>query len=395
MSDGLKIILSALVVLFVFMSCSSDPEGPVTEKFLKDGYYRVRPGETRLVKIPVTAVNLPVPVATGVRPLLGLGRIKGIEYTAVLFKFDFSVTEKYLGKEIFKAYLDIPVRLVSPDSNFSVVFRMYELNEGFSEDDTIITVPEHQSEPIVDDVGIADRTIGLEKTTFSIDRACVSSWIETGGERSIALIFQSQNEPSGIIEFNAHELGTDPPVIKVEFSDTSDTIFAVKEDYNIIQLKDTALTCVGGVANRVLFRFSLDSINDSAMVHASFLILNIDGEGGLGATPGDEVIMGAGSSFYYYLYTPDSEDTLSEGILRGTGVDRGTIDVTESSTIKLNLRGFIPDIIRGARVNTGLVLQSDLELLRVQKAVIKNDSTSAPYLEVIYSMPGEFGEPDE
>jgi len=385
---SLSILLAlSLVVMF---SCSSDPEGPVTERFMDEGSYTVKAGDTYRIKVPVSVRTFPVPVATGERPVLGLGRLKGVCYKAVLMKFDFTSGPGFQNRTIDKAILKLPVRVVPPDSSFTVDFTINELLESFNESDTLTNIPDYSTEPVPDSLGVVDRRLGIVSTEFSLDKTNVAEWLSAGGERSIALIMQSQSDSSGVVEMNAHEMGSDPPAITVSFTDSTDTVYAAVEDYNIIQIQDSSLSYVGGVAQRLLFTFSLDAVNDSAMVHASFLVVSIDGAGSFGATPADEAIIGRSSTFLYYLYTPDSGDINSTGILSGTGVDRGSFIALDSTTVRFNLRGFIPDLISGFRENTGLVLQSDEELFRVQKAVLGSGDGFEPYIEIIYSLPARF-----
>lgn len=376
--------------LFAFISCSSDPEGPVSEKFMNEGSYTVKAGDTYRVKVPVSVRTFSVPVAKGDRPILGLGKMKGVCYEAILLKFDFTLNTDFQNKNIDKAILSLPVRTVSPDSNFTVYFTINELIADFSETDTLTKIPDYSSDAIPDSVGNPDRQLGIVNKEFDIDKSYIDKWISSGGERSIAIIMRSQSDSSGIVEMHAHEWGADPPVIAVTFTDSTDTVFAAVEDYNIIQNQDSSLCYLGGVAQRLHFTFSLDAVSDSAMVHASFLVVSFDGTRSFGATPADEALLNRSSMFLYYLYTPKSEDVSSAEILSGTGVDRGQFITSDSTTVRFNLRGFIPDLISGARDNTGLVLQSDEELLRVQKAALRSRGEFEPYIEIIYSMPARF-----
>ena len=376
------------VLFLVFLvSCSSDPEGPVSKKFMDDGSYPVKAGSTFVVKVPVNAVSVPFPVSTGNRPLLGLGRIKDVSYRAILIKFDFTSADTILQKNVTSAHLELPV--ASPDSS-KIGFEIYELSADFSEGDTIAAIPDHASAPIPDSIGGTERTLDVATTSFTIDVSMVSDWLNGGGERSFVL-FANEPDSSGLIEMNAREMGIDPIVIRVDFDDGTEAVYAVKEDYNIITAEADSLDCIGGVATRTYFTFDISSVNDSAMVHASFLVLNVDGSGGFGATAGDKYALGFDNTFLYYLYAPVSADVNSEGFKEGKGVDRSSFIPNVDNIVRCNLRGYIPDVIRGARKNTGLVFQSDQEATRVQETVFKSAGAEAPYIEIIYSLPGKFG----
>ena len=50
------------------------------------------------------------------------------------------------------------------------------------------------------------------------------------------------------------------------------------------------------------------------------------------------------------------------------------------------------DVLRNARANTGLVLQSNLESTRIQRvSFVSPGGADAPYIEIIYSLPADFG----
>ena len=101
----------------------------------------------------------------------------------------------------------------------------------------------------------------------------------------------------------------------------------------------------------------------------------------------------SGGNISYYIYTPDSDDPADPGFLEGTGIDIGIFTATETKTLRLPLRGFIPDLIDSSRVNTGLILQSNIENNRVQRAAfytLSADSLFRPCLEIFYSLPAEF-----
>jgi hypothetical protein len=49
------------------------------------------------------------------------------------------------------------------------------------------------------------------------------------------------------------------------------------------------------------------------------------------------------------------------------------------------------DVLRNARRNTGLVLQSNLEVFRIQRLSFVSGGVDAPYIEIYYSLPADFG----
>ena len=112
----------------------------------------------------------------------------------------------------------------------------------------------------------------------------------------------------------------------------------------------------------------------------------------MGAT-GGELLIAQSSSFLYYLYAPASADTASTDWRAGTGVDRSSFVPIESKTVKMPLRGYLADVLRGARVNRGLVLQSDQEVRLIQRSSFTASGLDAPYIELIYSLPADFGGP--
>jgi hypothetical protein len=51
----------------------------------------------------------------------------------------------------------------------------------------------------------------------------------------------------------------------------------------------------------------------------------------------------------------------------------------------------VPDVLKGLRANRGLVLQSNLETGRIQRAAFASFGEDAPYLEIYYTLPADFG----
>lgn len=392
---GLRYICILMICLAAcFACCSSDPEGPVAVTFLEGGTYGIEAGETHRFVTALSGTTVTVPTGIGESSLLRIGELKGVRFDAILIKFDFTANGDISGKTVSGAIMDLPVRIA--DTLLEVT--CHELLQEFDEEDTLTVIPPFDPSAITDSIGNTERLLGLEINDFSIDGTLVSDWLK--GEREhygIAILWEEEHDPTGLVEMHAHELGTDPAVIRVEFTDgTSDTFPSIK-DYSIAGFEGDGLNCIGGVASRIFFDFDLAGLDERAMVHASFIQLAVNGDEGFGVTPGDTTLLSLPVDFYYYLYTPNSSDPLNPEFLEGTGVDNGSFNPALTQTLKLPLRGFIPDVVSGLRDNTGLVLQSDLETVRIQRFLIYGsdaDSLLRPYLEVIYSLPAEFpGEP--
>lgn len=384
--------MTAAVAAFV-CACSSDPEGPVSKTFVDDGTYGVRTGETYRITLPVSAGTVDVPLGVGTSPLLWLGGYRGIEYRAILVSFDFTLDEEDEGKTIASAVLHLPMKAAS-DTLLSITATVHELLGDFTDDDTITTVPPFASDPIGDGSGGTSLALAITSTEYPIDASVVSEWISgSRPHHGIAIIPRSQT-PAGenYLEMYAHERGKDPPSVVVTFTDDTEATFASVEDYTVTRFDEIGLDCVGGVARRVHFTFPTDSIPARAIVQGAFLVVKVVGEYGFGATlweNNDDI--GYSTNFYYYLYAPDDADPGDEGFLEGTGVDTGNFDPVESSTVRMLLRGYLSDVVSGARPNHGLVLQSNLESSRIQRARLSVEAGEAPYIEVIYSFPADFG----
>jgi hypothetical protein len=391
------LFLSGLAILI--SSCTSDPEGPVSVPLL-DSLYGLEPGDVIRYVEPIEGVTFDVPVSVGDSPLLGLGEDRGIRFGSVLIQFDMTLADEDVGKEIESASLHLPVRVApegtvveTPVDTFVIPYTLnvslHELVEGFDEEDSLIVFPAFDPTPLPDSAGGGIRNLSLEETEFYLDKEIVEEWI-TGDHQGIVVDLAADPEKPGFIEFNAHEYGSNPPAIRVMFTDSSTASFASVNDYSVVSFSEEGLSCVGGYATRIYFDFTLAGVDSMATVHRANLVLTLKGEEGFGATTGEAEILGILSDFVYYLYTPDSDDPLDPGFLEGTGVDRSSFNAVETQTLRLSLRGFIPDIIAGTRVNTGLIMQSDLEYVRVQRAAFYSasaDSLYRPYIEVIYSLP--------
>jgi len=385
-----RTIAYALAALALVSSCSSDPEGPVMERFLDDGTYGVKAGETRRVVIPASGTTVGVPQGIGTARLLVLGRVRGLEYRAVLLKFDFTRSAADSAKTVASARLRLPVQAVSPE-DASVLVSFHELLAGFADADSIVAVPAYHPDPIPDSLGATTHELGLGEIEFGLDTAAVNAWLS--GRRplpGIAIVWAQPPDTSSTVEMNARERGTDPCAVRVAYEGGTTGSFGAAADYTVVTFAEPGLNCVGGLARRIHFNFDLSAIPERAAIHASFLVLRTRGDLGVGATAGD---LGLGLTYFfsYYLYAPNSADTLSADFRKGTGVDQGTLDPVVSSTIKMPLRGYVPDLLKGLRVNRGLVLQSNLESGRIQRAAFAASGDEAPYIEIYYTLPADFG----
>lgn len=373
------------------LSCSSDPEGPVSARFIDDGTYGVASGETRRLVVPVQAVTVSVPLGVGTSPFLNLGRQKGIDYCAILLRFDFTLDSEDEGKTVSSAVLHLPVEIESPE-NLKMPVTFNELLSSFTDADSISAIPPYDPVPIADSLGRTVDTLGVASTDFDIDTAVVNGWISgRRPHRGIAILWAAVPDSASSVEMNAHEYGSNPPAVRVYFTDGSSAAFGSIDDYTVVRLGRGGLNCVGGIAHRISCTFDPVGVPERAIVHASFLVLRVRGDQGLGATVGEQLILGYSSFFNYYLYAPDAADTLAAGFREGTGVARSSFDPAVSATVKLPIRAYMADLLAGARANTGLVFQSDYELTRVQRVAFAASGTDAPYIEIIYSLPADFG----
>jgi hypothetical protein len=387
---------AALLILAISAAgCGTDAEGPVTRPFQEDGYYTPKAGDTeRFVDTLRSVSMLEIPLGIGQSSILKLGQIRGIRYSSLLMKFDFDSLADYMGMTADSVVLDLPVITVQ-DTLFHLPVTFNELLEDFSEDDTITSVPVYDPVPIPGPGGETVRDISFERAEFSLDPEIVQDWLDGLSDPwpyGISINWATEPDTLGLIEMYAQNYGSNPPVLKVLFAGGGERNFPVISDYAITEDRITSLAAAGGTARRIFFEFDLDGIPEEASLHYSALVFNVDGSSGLGATYG-EILIGLSSSFPYYLYTPDSADPLDPGILEGTGVSRSLLPPTIDAKVKIPLGQFTIDILDGERVNTGLVLQSDLESSRIQKLAIFDASAGdslRPYLEVIYTMPTDF-----
>jgi len=374
------------------LACSSDPEGPVSEKFVEDGTYGIRGDTISRVILPVSAVTVSVPQGVGTEPLLILGRVGGIEYRAVLLRFDFTLADEDAGKTVSSARLRLPMQVSTPES-FKLPVTFHELLSSFSDTSSITAVPPYDPVPIPDSLGGTVDTLSIENTEYGIDTAVVNGWLSGRREHhGIAIVWAAVPDTTTTIEMKAREYGGDPPAVRVTFTDGTSAAFASAADYSVAVFEQPGINCVGGLARRVLFSYDPVGIPERAMVNAAFLVLRVRGDQGYGGTTGEQLVIGYSGLFSYYLYAPDSPDTLSSGFRKGTGVDQNSLDPAVSQTIKLPLRGYMGDVLRNARANTGLVLQSNLESTRIQRVCfVSPGGADAPYMEIFYSLPADFG----
>jgi hypothetical protein len=368
-----------------------DPEGPVTAKFVDDGTYGVRGDSIRRAVFPLSAVTVSVPQGVGTGRLLLLGRLQGIEYRAILLKFDFTLADADVGKTISSARLHLPIVVATPE-DFRLPATYHELLTTFSDTSSIVEVPPYDPAPIVDSLGGTVDTLDIESTEYGIDTSYVNAWISgTREHRGIAIVWAAVPDTTTSLEFKSIEYGSDPPAVRVTFTDGTSAAFGATDDYSVAVFEEPGLNCVGGIARRIAFTYDPAGIPERAMVNGAFLVCTIRGDRGFGGATGEQLVIGYTGQFIYYLYAPDSPDTLSDDFLEGTGVDQNAFDPTISRTIKFPLRGYMADVLRNARVNTGLVLQSNLEESRIQRACFVSSGDDAPYIEIFYSLPADFG----
>ncbi|HMA76547.1 MAG TPA: hypothetical protein VKO43_04510 [Candidatus Krumholzibacteriaceae bacterium] len=393
------IIYFLLTFFFIVAAgCSSDPEGPVVERF-RDGTYTPETGETYcyIDTLEYSSINLATDVG-GHCTLLKMGWNKGFKFETILIDFNSDSLSKYKGKSVSEATLKVPIR-IGP-SNFDLKIGLYELLEPFSEDDTLspATSPMRADTQITDSFGtVPERTIAAFDQEYNINSSVVQNWIDSEDADTscgLAVVLEEDPDSLGFFEINSvADLDGGPISLNVIFEDDT-TSFGVNRNYSIVSGEDSdELAVYGGLARRIFFEFDLGGVNDSAVIHNSELVLNVDGAGGLGATAGEESgdILGLPTVFYYYLYSPDG--TLYPSFLEGKGVYEGEFYPFESFELRLPLDAYIEDIIDGSRTNTGLVLQSDLENVRFQKVLFSDgaaDSLEPPRVEIIYSMPADF-----
>jgi len=391
--DCLCLLAAALTLT---AGCGSDPEAPVTRPFVESDWYSPDPGETvRFVDTLSALATLDVPMGVGRSSLLKLGEVERVRYSAVLMEFDFDSIGNYAGRTVDSVLIDLPVVTVQ-DTLFHLGITFNELLEGFEEDDTITAVPAFDPVPLTGPSGETERDINIERTAFALATGPVQGWIDGSSDPwpyGIAVNWSREPDTLGLIEMNAQDRGTDPPVLRVRFDDGTEAVFPVISDYSITSYTGDGPAVVGGVARRVFFEFGLEGVPDEAMLHYSALVVSVDASESFGATVG-ELLLGVSNEFFYYLYSPDSADPGSSGILEGTGVATGSFSPAVDSTIRIPLRQYMVDVLSGRRANTGLVLQSDLEAVRVQKAGLFSVSAGdslRPYVEIVYSLPADFG----
>jgi hypothetical protein len=391
--NGKTTLLITVSIAVAFACCSSGPEGPVTKQFLDSLTYGVKPGSTSVDTFDATATVIPVPFGIGTGSLLRLGEIQGIVFEAILLSIDLSTEGEHGGKPVSGAVLSLPVRI--EDTLSTLYATCHELLQVFEDEDTISAVPPFDPAAVPDATGETVRELGLETKEFGFDTSYARRWVSSGEERlNLAIVWDRARDPNGFVEMHSREYGSDPALLRIDFTDGTADTFLIAADYAVASFEGAGLDCVGGVATRIHFTFDIDDLDDRAMIHRSSLVLTVRGGGGLGVTPGEALLLFLPSTFYYYLYTPGSSNPANPAILSGTEVDRGSFDPTDTRVLKLNLRGFIPDVAQGKRINTGLILQSDLEAVRFQRASFYEqaaaDTVVIPFIEVIYTLPADF-----
>jgi len=388
--------VSAAAVLVLSAGCGTDAEGPVTVPFHESGWYSPQAGDTERYVDTLRSVSMiRIPLGIGGSSTLKIGEIQGIVYTTLLMQFDYDSLSNFEDMTVDSVILDLPVITVQ-DTLFHLGVTFNELLESFSEDDTITSPLAFDPDPIPGAYGETVRDISFERTEFSLDRTIVQGWVDGTSEPwpyGISINWAGHPDTLGLIEMYSQNYGLNPPLIKVIFEGGDEVLLPAISDYAITSDEITALAAAGGAARRLFFEFDLDGVPELATLHYSALVFHTDGSAGLGATYGEQ-LLGISTDFSYYLYTPDSSDPDDPGILEGTGVSASVIPVNIDAKIKIPLGRYTIDILDGTRENNGLILQSDLESTRYQILAIFDQAAGdslRPYIEVIYTMPTDFG----
>lgn len=389
-------LIAAVAVLALSAGCGTDAEGPVTRPFHESGWYSPQAGDTERYIDTLRSVSmLEIPYGIGESSTLKIGEIKGVRYTTLLMQFNYDSLANFDGMIVDSVVLDLPVIIVQ-DTLFHLGVTFNELLEDFSEFDTITSPPAYNPDPILGANGETVRDINFERTEFSIDKTIVQGWVDGTVDpwpHGISINWAYVPDTLGLIEMYAQNYGTNPPLLKVIFEGGDEVFLPDISDYAITEDRITALAAAGGTARRIYFEFDLDGVPELATLNYSALVFHTEGSSGFGATFG-EMLLGASTDFPYYVYSPASSDPGDPGILEGTGVSRNLMPVTIDTRIIISLDQYTIDILNGTRANTGLVLQSDLELSRVQILAIYDTAAGdslRPYIEVIYTMPTDFG----
>ena len=381
-------LIAAVAVLALSAGCGTDAEGPVTRPFHESGWYSPQAGDTERYIDTLRSVSmLEIPYGIGESSTLKIGEIKGVRYTTLLMQFNYDSLVNFDGMIVDSVVLDLPVIIVQ-DTLFHLGVTFNELLEDFSEFDTITSPPAYNPDPILGANGETVRDINFERTEFSIDKTIVQGWVDGTVDpwpHGISINWAYVPDTLGLIEMYAQNYGTNPPLLKVIFESGDEVFLRDISDYAITEDRITALAAAGGTARRIYFEFDLDGVPELATLNYSALVFHTEGSSGFGATFG-EMLLGASTDFPYYLYSPASSDPGDPGILEGTGVSRNLMPVTIDTKIIISLDQYTIDILNGTRANTGLVLQSDLELSRVQILAIYDTAAGdslRPYIEVI------------
>jgi hypothetical protein len=388
--------LAAAAVLALSAGCGTDAEGPVTVPFHESGWYSPQAGDTERYVDTLRSVSMiKIPMGIGGSSTLKIGETHGIVYTTLLMQFGYDSLVNFEDMTVDSVILDLPVITVQ-DTLFHLGVTFNELLVGFSEADTITSPPAFDPDPIPGARGETVRDISFERTEFSIDRTIVQGWVDGTSDPwpyGISINWAGDPDTLGLIEMYSQNFGRNPPLIRVIFDGGAVVNLPAIADYAITSDRITALAAAGGAARRLYFEFDLDGVPELATLHYSALVFHTDGAAGLGATYGEQ-LLGLSTDFSYYLYTPDSSDPDDPGILKGTGVSANLLPVNIDAMIKIPLGQYMIDILDGTRVNHGLVLQSDLETTRYQILAIFDQAAGdslRPYIEVIYTMPTDFG----
>ena len=386
-------LFAAAAVLALTGGCGTDAEGPVTRPFHESGWYSPQAGETeRYVEMLRDVSMIEVPWGIGESSILKLGEIKGVRYTTLLMQFSYDSLVNFEGMTVDSVILDLPVIIVQ-DTLFHLGVTFNELLEDFSESSTITSPPMYDPDPIRGANGETIRDISIERTEFSIERTIVQGWVDGTADpwqHGISINWAYEPDTLGLIEMYAQDYGSNPPVLRVIFEGGDEVLLPDISDYAITEDRITVLATAGGTARRLFFEFDLDGVPEHAMLHYSALVFNTDGSEGLGATYA-EMLIGLSTDFQYELLSPASDvgsDTTD--VL----ISRNLLPVTIDAKIKIPLGLTMVEILNGTRVNTGFLLQSSLETKRVQILAIFDTAAGdslRPYLEIVYTMPTDFG----
>jgi hypothetical protein len=378
----LKLHWWMLAVGLILVGCSSDPDSPIGNEFVKDGIIGSRPGDVVLDTLELGPGDQSFFIGSRLdaNTTLSIGNENGYQ-SSILLKFNFNSAGLDTNRTVELARLRL--RSADDSQTDSMTVHFFELLTAYDEGDTLKSLDLAPS--AIPDSGLIeiDRQLPSALGLYTLPRQLVQEWIRgLKTHNGLAVVIAPGTTDEQLL-LGAHENVTADrrPILEVNFTDGNQTFYKVSDDGTFVESVESTSNLVLSDAyiRRIYLPLDLTRLNRSLLINDATLILHV--------VPGTDL----GSDFSVFLYSPNDDDPSSSAIRTGLGITTGLVDIT-TGRVRLTVRNILLLMLGGKEDNHGFALRFMGEgsgLRQVQFFTSASDSLG-PRIELIASQPPEF-----